>query len=123
MDEWKHRIEALEGNQSETKAREDKVLEILHKIERRLIGNIEQDAPGLIDDVRALRHSVESIEVRLLTLEKVTIPSRLEILERGIQTVHEEIEVLNKYRFILYGGIAVAAFIFTKFWEYLVGKK
>lgn len=123
MDELKHRIEALEHNQEQIKVQEDRILDILHKIEKRLIGDIEADAPGIVDDLRVLRRTTESIDSRLIALEKTNVQARVDFLEKNVPTVVAKVEELNKYRFVLYGGIAVAAFIFTKFWELMMGKK
>jgi len=118
-----HRIETLEINQVEIKTTQIKILDVLEKIEKRLIGNIEEDTPGIVDDMRALRRSMESIDIRLISMERANVQGRVDALEQNLKITNEKVEELNKYRFVLYGGIAVAVFLLTKAWEYLIGKK
>ncbi len=106
------RIEVLENTQKQ-------ILEGLLRIERRLVGNIEEDKPGLLDDMRFLRRTVESIDAKVILIEKINMQARIEALENDLKVIKEKVDDLNKYRLILYGGIIVAVFAIEKVWSYL----
>ena len=105
------RTDKLEANQ-------DEILSVLKKIEKRLIGNIEEDKPGLIDDMRALRRTVESIDTRMIMLEKSDMVSRVAHLEETAKDLSTKVENLNKYKLMAYGGIVVGVFLLEKLWTF-----
>jgi hypothetical protein len=107
-----NRVDVLESGQGQ-------ILQILQKIEKRLIGNLEEDKPGLIDDVRVLRKTMESIDTRIMNIERANLINRIQTLETEIQSLSTKVAELTKYRFMVYGGILVVAFIFNKAWDYI----
>lgn len=107
-----NRVEMLESKQ-------EQILQILQKIEKRLIGDLENDKPGLIDDIRVLRKMMEQIDGRIMSIERANLINRIQTLEVEHQALASKVAELNKYRFMVYGGILVAAFILNKAWDYL----
>ena len=93
------RLDTLESNHQN---KIEEILDVLKKIYNRLMGDIEKDKIGLIQEVKDLSKENNDIKIKIVQLELVQ--------KENI----EKIDRLNKYKWIIYGGIAVLTFIVTQ---------
>lgn len=117
------RLDALEKKQESFEHNQAEVLNLLRKIEGRLVGNLEEDRPGLNDEVRTLKKIVESIDEKITNQEKLNTHTRLESLESTVASINKEVKELTRYRLIAYGIIIAIIFILEKAWDFILGKK
>jgi len=108
--EFENRIGQLESLQSQT-------LRIVQKIERRLIGDIEDDKPGLVDDFRAVRKIVETFDGKMIRLEQLNLEERIISVESSVTDLTRAFQDVNKWKWAIWGGIIVFVFFVDKIWE------
>lgn len=94
-------------------------LTILKKIEKRLVGDIESNVPGLLDDVRQLKLQTEKNEQHIakLTNELELITKKVEIyssFSKDIETLKSVVDSLNKNKWLIQGGLIVVGIIIGK---------
>ncbi len=125
LDSIRQRVARLEKESSGTvsdinnvKGDVGKVLEILRKIEIKLVGSIENDTPGLSTDVRQLKKDFEitknditHINENIQTMKNSFVPTQ--VLTTDVKELKDKVDKLIKFRWIFYGGLLVVLWIIS----------
>lgn len=106
------RIELLENSTN-------KSLDILQKIEKRLVGDIEKETIGLIQEVKLISKQVveNQLDIDKLKDENVKITNDIKIynnLQADIKVLKELVDDLNKNKWLIQGGLIVIGIIIGK---------
>jgi len=104
------RVEKLENSHLEYEKNNLKMLNILTKIEAKLIGSIETDTPGLLSQVRLTKEKVDQHDVKILLIES-KLPSAESMNE--IKDLKEKVELLNRYKWMIYGVMVVLGYLIS----------
>lgn len=119
INEWQ--TSSNEANEDRMRLLETSLLEI-HKlltlIQTRLIGGLDTDKPGLINDLKNLQDKISVVESEIenikrdyakeLLLQSVVRDIReIKSGAGGLSDIWKEIEKNNKFRWMMLGGIAV----------------
>lgn len=102
------RIEKLENAHLRYEENYIKILDILKKLEGKLVGSIETDSPGLLSQVRLTKERVAEHDVKLLLIES-KLPSAESMSE--IKSLKEEVQKLSQYRWMVYGVMVVIGYL------------
>lgn len=101
------------------------VVQAVRSLEKRLIGSIDTNTPGLVTEMREIKKEVEYCKSKITRIETCVndfsrnlLPAQ-QLTER-IEKIQENLESLNTHRWILY-GIIIGGGIIIKGWEVLAG--
>jgi hypothetical protein len=107
-----------------------RMLQIMQKVERRLVGSIENDTPGLISEVRDLKKELADVAERMTTtraeieqlhLQQVADAKTMQELtqmKEQLPKIWSKIRVYERYRWLILGGLFVLGLIANKAWDY-----
>lgn len=94
-------------------------LAILKKIEKRLVGDIENDVPGLIYEVKQFKEKIHENEANIIKIQKQVeiFDRKLEswnLIAKDIDKLKEIVDEINKNRWILKGGLIIIGILVGK---------
>lgn len=101
------------------------VIEILKKIEIRLVGTVDNDSVGLFSDFRQSKIDILNAKTTIIQLELEIKNLRENILFtkdiiKDVSELKSSIKELTRYKWIILGAAAVIGFILNyifKFWD------
>lgn len=110
-----------------------KILEILSKVQQRLVGSLDTTmSPGLISEVRDLQSELSKTRVRLTDFKhefdalKAARDSdaqalkELSAMKEQLPKLWKKVQVYDRYRWVILGGVLVLGYVASKLWEYLI---
>ena len=112
-----------------------RIVELLKKMEQRLVGSLDMDTPGLITNVREIKREVDEtakhiaelrVEIAALKLAQVADSKAMQDLvemKQQLPRIWAKIRTYERYRYLIVGGLFVLGFLANKAWEIFLSKK
>jgi len=113
------RVQNLENSLQE-------IHKLLHVIQTKLVGGIETDKPGIVNDLKSLQEQVRLVESEIDTIKReyakdmalAPLAQRISVIDAQLPKLWVEIDNSKKFRWMAGGGMAVVNFAFVV-WEVL----
>jgi len=113
----------------------NKMLQILEKIQQRLIGSLDdRSAPGLIGEVRDLQNELEQAKLKIGELRTefeqlkmsrsadAAAMRELSEMKQQLPALWKKVRMYDRYRWIIIGGVLVIGYLVSEVWEYFMTK-